>query len=125
MQLVLKILVIFLLLGTLTSCLKTATTNEIYSIQVIGDVPSNQIENIQDVLSTNAPLAMKNLGVREMPSVKIMVWQDKGRFADEFGEDAINTRGFINSENWEVHVLNVGAPLGRKRTQRLNMYVDN
>ncbi len=47
-----------------------------------------------------------------MPRVKVILWMDGNEFAEEFGGNAINVRGFINSDKWEVHLFDTGSPLG-------------
>lgn len=86
---------------------------DIFRIITIGDIPESQLVDIREVMTERAPVVMSNLGVSSMPLVTIKVWQDRNAFGKEFGEDATNVRGFIDSENWEVHVLNVRTPIGR------------
>ena len=85
---------------------------DIFRIITTGDIPESQLVDIREVMTERAPVVMSNLGVSTMPLVTIKVWQDRNAFGKEFGEDATNVRGFIDSENWEVHVLNVRTPIG-------------
>lgn len=88
-------------------------SDEAFRIISMGDVPEVQIVDITSVLSEEVPRILENYSVSNFPTATIRVWQDRNSFSREFGEDATNVRGFIDSADWEVHVLNTGAPLGR------------
>lgn len=104
-----------LLLAILVStsgCLGTIASDERFRIVLQDAVSEVQSENISEVLSESVPSVMARLRVQDMPIVKVFVWEDRDDFAYEFGEDARNVRGFIDSNEWEVHLINLGAPLG-------------
>lgn len=104
-------LLLILTLG-LYACNSVEAPSSNFNIVTHGRIPESQIENISEVLAQRVPEIMDKLGQRSMPKVSVVVWQDREDFAEEFGEDATNVRGFINSDNWEVHLIDLRAPLG-------------
>lgn len=104
-------LLIILVLGVhACSSVEAPTSN--FDIVTQGRISESQKENISEVLGQRVPEIMSKLGEKSIPKVTVVVWQDRNEFTEEFGEDATNVRGFINSDNWEVHLINLRTPLG-------------
>ena len=112
-RVILVALLSVIVIGCSSSDRPANAPSDIFRIITRGDIPESQLVDIKEVMTERAPVVMSNLGVSSMPLVTINVWQDRNAFGNEFGEDATNVRGFIDSKDWEVHVLNVRSPIGR------------
>jgi len=78
-----------------------------------GQVPESETAEVRGSIEEAIPRVLADLGVTELPPITVYVWGDADGFAQEYGEDATGVRGFISSENWEVHALYSGQPVWR------------
>lgn len=86
--------------------IEPTTVTEHLRFVAVGSIPDARMTEIASFVSKERPVVLKALGVTEMPKVSVVIWQDRNRFESAYGEDASNVRGFIDAENWEVHVFN-------------------